>query len=79
VLVDTHDAGFRRRFSRIAAQREADLRQALVLAGVDALELSTDGDLVDAVMRFTELRKRRSQLSSGGLPTHISSSARKAA
>ena len=79
VLVDTHDAGFRRRFSRIAAQREADLRQALVMAGVDALELSTDGDLVDAVMRFTELRKRRSQLSSGGLPTHISSSARKAA
>lgn len=78
VLVDTHDAGFRRRFSRIAAQREADLRQALVMAGVDALELSTDGDLVDAVMRFTELRKRRSQLSSGGLPAHISST-RKAA
>jgi uncharacterized protein (DUF58 family) len=78
VLVDTHDAGFRRRFSRIAAQREADLRQALVMAGVDALELSTDGDLVDAVMRFTELRKRRSQLSGGGLPAHISS-ARKAA
>lgn len=78
VLVDTHDAGFRRRFSRIAAQREADLRQALVMAGVDALELSTDGDLVDAVMRFTELRKRRSQLSGGGLPAHISST-RKAA
>ena len=78
VLVDTHDAGFRRRFSRIAAQREAELRQALVDAGVDALELSTDGDLVDAVMRFTELRKRRSQLSGGGLPAHISSN-RKAA
>jgi hypothetical protein len=78
VLVDTHDAGFRRRFSRIAAQREADLRQALVMAGVDTLELSTDGDLVDAVMRFTELRKRRSQLSGGGLPAHISST-RKAA
>jgi len=78
LLVDTHDAGFRRRFTRIAAQREADLRQALVMAGVDALELSTDGDLVDAVMRFTELRKRRSQLSGGGLPAHISST-RKAA
>jgi hypothetical protein len=48
------------------------------MAGVDALELSTDGDLVDAVMRFTELRKRRSQLSGGGLPAHISST-RKAA
>ncbi|MBA4328389.1 MAG: DUF58 domain-containing protein [Polaromonas sp.] len=63
LLVDTHDAGFRKRFARIAAQREAELRQALVRAGVDALELSTDGDLVDAIMRFTELRKRRGQSS----------------
>src|SRR3569832_805871 len=46
LLVDTHDAGFRHRFSRIAAQREADLREAFVKAGVDALELATDGDLV---------------------------------
>ena len=61
LLVDTHDAGFRRRFTRIAAQREADLRQALASAGVDTLELSTDGDLVDAIVRFTDLRKRRGQ------------------
>ena len=63
LLVDTHDAGFRLRFARIAAQREADLRQALVHAGVDTLELVTDGDLVDAIMRFTELRKRRGRTS----------------
>lgn len=79
ILVDTHDAGFRQRFARIAAQREAELRQALAQAGVDTLELSTDGDLVDAIVRFTQLRKRRSQLSSGaGMPAHLSS-ARKAA
>ena len=30
LLVDTHDAGFRKRFARIAAQREAELRQAFV-------------------------------------------------
>ncbi|MEP6825158.1 MAG: DUF58 domain-containing protein [Ramlibacter sp.] len=72
MLVDTHDAGFRKRFSRIAAQREADLRQTLVRAGVDALELSTDGDLVDAIVRFTEMRKRRARLSAGGgLPAHL--------
>jgi uncharacterized protein (DUF58 family) len=72
LLVDTHDAGFRKRFSRIAAQREADLRQGFARAGVDALELSTDGDLVDAVIRFTEMRKRRARLSAGGsLPTHL--------
>ncbi len=63
LLVDTHDAGFRKRFARIAAQREADLRQSFAQAGVDTLELSTDDDLVKAVMRFTDLRKRRSRLS----------------
>ena len=61
LLVDTHDAGFRRRFARIAAQREADLRQSLARAGVDTLELSTDDDLADALLRFTDLRKRRSR------------------
>ncbi|GAC1532864.1 MAG: DUF58 domain-containing protein [Ramlibacter sp.] len=71
VLVDTHDAGFRRRFARVAAQRESELRQALVRAGVDALELSTDADLVDAMVRFIEMRKRRARLSSGSLPAHL--------
>lgn len=71
LLVDTHDAGFRKRFERIAAQRESDLRQSLVRAGVDALELSTDDDLVNALMRFTDLRKRRSRASSGAMPAHL--------
>jgi uncharacterized protein (DUF58 family) len=74
LLVDTHDAGFRKRFARIAAQREAELRQTLARAGVDTLELSTDDDLVDAIMRFTELRKRRSRASGAGggaLPAHL--------
>jgi uncharacterized protein (DUF58 family) len=59
-MVDTQDKGFRKRFARIAAQREAELREALGRAGVDTLELSTDGDLVESVMRFTAMRKRRS-------------------
>ena len=63
LLVDTHDAGFRKRFARIAAQREAQLRESLTRAGVDALELSTDDDLVSALLRFTDMRKRRSRLS----------------
>jgi uncharacterized protein (DUF58 family) len=71
LLVDTHDAGFRKRFARIAAQREAELREGFIRAGVDALELSTDGDLVDAIVRFAEMRKRRVRLSSGGLPAHL--------
>ena len=73
LLVDTHDAGFRKRFARIAAQREADLRQSFARAGVDTLELSTDDNLVDAIMRFTELRKRRSRTSgaASALPAHL--------
>jgi uncharacterized protein (DUF58 family) len=71
LVVDTHDAGFRKRFARIAAQREAELRAALVKCAVDALELSTDADLVDAIVRFVDMRKRRSQLTSGGLPAHL--------
>jgi uncharacterized protein (DUF58 family) len=73
LMVDTSDAGFRRRFARIAAQREADLRQALGQAGVDTLELSTDGDLISAVMRFTDLRRQRSRVlagASGNTPMH---------
>jgi len=76
LLVDTHDAGFRKRFARIAAQREADLRQTLACAGVDTLELSTDDDLAGAIMRFTDLRKQRSRSSgshaaAGRLPAHL--------
>jgi hypothetical protein len=42
---------------------------------VDALELSTEDDLIDAVLRFADLRKRRSQLSGGGtLPPHLEAS-----
>ncbi len=57
--VDTHDAGFRKRFARIAAERETTLRETLAKIGVDALELSTNDDLVEAVVRFADMRKRR--------------------
>jgi len=72
VLVDTHDRRFRKRFAFIAEQREKALRSAFRQAGVDALELSTDDNLVDAILRFADLRKRRSQLAGGGsLPQHL--------
>ena len=72
VFVDTHDRGFRKRFVAAAARREAELRSAFRRAGVDALELSTNDDLVDAILRFADLRKRRSQLAAGGvMPRHL--------
>ena len=72
LFVDTHDRGFRKRFAAAAERRENEVRVAFREAGVDALELATSDDLVDAILRFTDLRKRRSQLAGGGaLPAHL--------
>jgi uncharacterized protein (DUF58 family) len=72
LLVDTSSAKFRQRFAQIAAQREAELLQSLSRIGVDTLELSTDDDLVQSILRFTDMRKRRSRVAAGGkLPTHL--------
>ncbi len=72
LFVDTHDRGFRRRFAAAAQAREAGLRRAFRQAAVDALELSTDDDLVDAIRRFADMRKRRSRIAAGApLPKHL--------
>jgi uncharacterized protein (DUF58 family) len=72
LFVDTHDRMFRKRFAALAERREQELRSAFAQAGVDAIELSTNDDLVDAILRFVDLRKRRSQLAAGGsLPKHL--------
>lgn len=59
MVVDTHDAGFRKRFRAAAQRREEDLTATFRRAGVDALSLSTEDDLVAAIVRFSALRKRR--------------------
>ncbi|MSQ70655.1 MAG: DUF58 domain-containing protein [Betaproteobacteria bacterium] len=66
LFIDTHDRGFRRRFAEAATLRESVLRTTLAEAGVDCLELATDDNVGEALLRFTELRKRRSQLAAGG-------------
>jgi uncharacterized protein (DUF58 family) len=72
LFVDTHDREFRRRYAAAVRQREQTLRADFRAAGVDVLELSTDGDLLDAILRFAELRKRRVQRSAGSnLPSHL--------
>jgi uncharacterized protein (DUF58 family) len=67
IFVDTHDRGFRRRFALAAQHREAAQRVALTRAGVDCLELSTEDDLLDALVRFVQMRKTRFQGRLGGL------------
>jgi uncharacterized protein (DUF58 family) len=72
LFVDTHDRGFRQRFAAVAERRTRALRAALRESGVDALELATDDDLVDAIRRFAEMRKRRSRLAGGAAaPRHL--------
>ncbi len=59
LYVDTHDKKFRARFNAAARQREAALNEAFKHAGVDALALSTEDDLVRAIVRFATLRQQR--------------------
>ena len=86
IVVDTHDRGFRERFAAAAQRREAALLEGLARAGVDTLELATDGDLMDAILRFADLRKQRSRLANwsgkpgpGSVGSHLSATPREAA
>jgi uncharacterized protein (DUF58 family) len=58
LFVDTHDRKFRQRFHEAALNREAALNESFKHAGVDALSLSTEEDLVRAIMRFAQQRKQ---------------------
>jgi uncharacterized protein (DUF58 family) len=57
--VDTSDRAFRDRFAAAAAEREAAVHTAFRHAGVDAVTLSTDDDLVRAIVRMAADRRRR--------------------
>ncbi len=59
LYVDTHDRGFRQRFTLAARQREAELEQVFKRSGVDVLSLSTEEDLVRAIVGFAALRRQR--------------------
>jgi uncharacterized protein (DUF58 family) len=68
LFVDTGQHGLRERFAAAASRRETALRQALANAGVDTLELSTEADLGDAILRFVDARRQRSRLAAGAAP-----------
>jgi uncharacterized protein (DUF58 family) len=59
LVVDTHEKRFRQRFEELARQRQANLEQAFKHAGVDVLSLSTEEDMVRAIVRFAMLRQQR--------------------
>ncbi len=59
LFVDTQDAVFRRRFFEAVQKYEEELSAAFKRAGVDVMTLSTDDDLVRAILRFAKRRQRR--------------------
>jgi uncharacterized protein (DUF58 family) len=64
--VDSSDPRFRARFASIAQARDERVAKQFMDAGVDALELSTEEPLLDALIRFTQLRKRKPQPAAQG-------------
>ncbi|MDE2454111.1 MAG: DUF58 domain-containing protein, partial [Burkholderiales bacterium] len=72
LFVDAADPGFRQRYAALAQAQEQALRAALAKAGVDTLELATGDDLLGALLRFAELRRRRARLRpSARLPAEL--------
>jgi uncharacterized protein (DUF58 family) len=59
LYVDTSSPDFRRRFNETTRRREKTLQENLKLAGVDLYAVSTEEDLVNAIVRISSLRKRR--------------------
>ncbi len=59
LLVDTGDPELRRRFAALAEEREAGLKASFSRAGVDLFDVGTDEDLVIALVRMAERRKKR--------------------
>ena len=57
--VDTSDPEFRSRFSDAAAAREAEVRELAKQAGTPLYDVSTEDDLVGALVRMVESRKRQ--------------------
>ena len=72
LFVDTTDKRFRRRFAAEAARTEEAVMDGVADAVMDGLELSTGDDLVDAILRFADLRKTQSRLNGGStMPSHL--------
>jgi uncharacterized protein (DUF58 family) len=63
ITVDTRDKRFRRRFREAAERREAELKQTFKRAGVEMMTLSTEEDMVRAILRFVDLRKLKGKMS----------------
>ncbi|MDP1902090.1 MAG: DUF58 domain-containing protein [Rubrivivax sp.] len=62
LFIDTSDAAFRERYAAQAQAQETQVVQGLARSGADVLELATEDDLLDALLRFADLRRQRARL-----------------
>jgi uncharacterized protein (DUF58 family) len=65
VYVDTNDRGFQERFRALVDERRLSLERTFARHGIDALPLSTEGDLVQEIARFAHLRRDLRRRSGG--------------
>jgi uncharacterized protein (DUF58 family) len=75
LFIDASDPAFRQRYAAIAEEREATLINSLSYSGADVLELATDDDLLQSLMRFADLRRQRARLK---VPLRFPASTRRA-
>jgi len=61
LLVDTSDRAFRERVASLAHEREEALKAEFLRANVEPFDVGTGDDLVMAIVRMAERRKRRFQ------------------
>ncbi len=72
LFIDASDPDFRDRYAAIAQAQEAQLIDDLSASGADILELATDDDLLDALLRYADLRRQRARLGAGRrFPAHL--------
>ncbi|MCY7314149.1 MAG: DUF58 domain-containing protein [Rubrivivax sp.] len=62
LFIDAADPAFRERYARIAEEHEAALLDGLARSGADVVELATDDDLLDSLLRLSDLRRQRARL-----------------
>jgi len=61
LFIDAADPAFRARYAAIAEAEETRMIEALGKSGADIIELATDDDLLDALLRFVDLRRQRAR------------------
>jgi uncharacterized protein (DUF58 family) len=61
LFIDAADPAYRERYAAIAEQQEAALIDDLARSGADVVELATDDDLLQALLRLSDLRRQRAR------------------